>query len=83
MESSERPAASFEEAFQLLEDVVGCLEQGGLSLEETLARFEQGMHLASRCLQLLDDAELRVTRLLADDGLQSGAELMDLESAAD
>jgi exodeoxyribonuclease VII small subunit len=60
-------AAEFEAAFAQLEECVGVLEQGGLTLEAALARFEQGMRLSGRCTTILDEAELRITRLLADD----------------
>ena len=59
-------AAEFEAAFGELEECVGVLEQGGLTLEAALARFEQGMRLSGRCAAILDEAELRITRLLAD-----------------
>ena len=60
-------AAEFESAFAQLEECVAVLEQGGLTLEDALARFEQGMRLSGRCTTILDEAELRITRLLADE----------------
>jgi exodeoxyribonuclease VII small subunit len=54
---------SFEELYQRLEQAVGKLEEGGLPLEEALALYEEGMRLAQRCQEMLDQAELRVTRL--------------------
>ncbi|HEY7060219.1 MAG TPA: exodeoxyribonuclease VII small subunit [Chloroflexota bacterium] len=60
-------AAEFEAAFAQLEECVAVLEQGGLTLEVALARFEDGMRLSGRCTAILDEAELRITRLLADD----------------
>jgi exodeoxyribonuclease VII small subunit len=54
---------SFEEAFRRLEDAVARLEEGGLPLEEGLALYEEGMRLAQGCQELLDQAELRITRL--------------------
>jgi exodeoxyribonuclease VII small subunit len=57
------PAESFEELFQRLEQAVAKLEEGGLPLEEALALYEDGMRLAQRCQEMLDQAELRVTRL--------------------
>ena len=60
-------AAEFEAAFAQLEECVAVLEQGGLMLEDALARFEQGMRLSGRCTAILDEAELRITRLLADE----------------
>ncbi len=54
---------SFETAFQRLEEVVAALEKGGLTLEQSLALFEEGMKLARRCGQQLDAAELRMNEL--------------------
>ncbi len=57
------PQEPFETVYLRLEDTVARLEAGGLSLEETLSLYEEGMQLAGRCRQMLTDAELRVTRL--------------------
>ena len=57
----------FESAFGSLQDAIGQLERGGLTLEAAIATFEHGMALANRCAEILDAAELRVTRVL-DDG---------------
>jgi exodeoxyribonuclease VII small subunit len=54
----------FEAAFGRLQEAIGQLERGGLSLEMSIATFEHGMALANRCTQILDAAELRVTRVL-------------------
>jgi exodeoxyribonuclease VII small subunit len=54
---------SFEELFRRLEETVARLEEGGLPLEEALALYEEGMRLAQSCQELLDQAELRITRL--------------------
>jgi len=60
----------FEDAFQELMDTVARLEQGGLTLEESLERFERGMTLYRVCEQLLTQAEQRVTRLVEDAALE-------------
>ena len=39
------------------------LEQGDLTLEESLSLYEEGMTLARRCQEMLQTAELRITRL--------------------
>jgi exodeoxyribonuclease VII small subunit len=57
---------SFETVFAQLEEAVAMLEQGGVTLEDALARFESGIQLAAQCEALLDAAELRVTQLLAE-----------------
>ncbi|HUS16749.1 MAG TPA: exodeoxyribonuclease VII small subunit [Chloroflexia bacterium] len=53
----------YEEAYKRLEEAVAELSAGGLSLETALARFEQGMALATYCGTLLDQAELRVQQV--------------------
>ena len=42
------------------------LEQGDLSLEESIALFERGQALAARCNVQLDTSELKVRQLLPD-----------------
>ena len=54
---------TFEELYQRLEETVTKLEAGGLSLDDSLALYEEGMNLARRCQEILDGAELKVTRL--------------------
>jgi exodeoxyribonuclease VII small subunit len=57
-------ALDFEAAFGSLQDAIGQLERGGLSLEAAIMMFERGMALANRCAEILETAELRVTRVL-------------------
>jgi exodeoxyribonuclease VII small subunit len=54
---------AFEALYKELEDTVAKLEQGNLSLEESLSLYETGMQLARQCQALLQNAELRVSRL--------------------
>lgn len=54
---------SYEEAFAALEASVARLETGGLSLEDTVTLYEEGLRLARLCGELLDLAELRITQL--------------------
>ncbi len=53
----------FEEAMQRLQEIVGKLESGEASLEESMKLFEEGAKLSSQCYQLLDKAEQQVTQL--------------------
>jgi exodeoxyribonuclease VII small subunit len=48
-----------------LEAIVEELEAGSLSLEESLARYEEGVRLSQRLTQVLDEAEKRIERLAA------------------
>ena len=56
---------SFEEAFERLQDTIQRLEEGGLTLDESIAQFELGTRLAALCTDMLDRAELKVSRLMA------------------
>lgn len=59
----------FEAALEELEALVERMEGGALSLDESLAAFERGIHLTRRCQQALSEAEQRVQVLLEkDDG---------------
>ena len=59
------PVADFEASLDQLEQLVGKMEQGEMSLEESLAAYERGVGLYRRCQAALEQAELRV-RLLGD-----------------
>jgi exodeoxyribonuclease VII small subunit len=64
---------SFEKAYHELEGTVQRLEEGNLTLEEAVALYERGIHLARRCGDTLDAAELQVQKLtLVDDQQQLG-----------
>ncbi len=64
---------SFDQALTELEGVVQRLEGTALSLEETVALYQRGRMLAEHCQRLLDEAELRVSRLGPDGTEQEGA----------
>ncbi|MEW5987631.1 MAG: exodeoxyribonuclease VII small subunit [Chloroflexota bacterium] len=57
---------TFEVALQELEETVGRLEAGDLTLDEAIALYERGQKLATHCNTLLDQATLRVEQLTAD-----------------
>ncbi|MDZ7828224.1 MAG: exodeoxyribonuclease VII small subunit [Halofilum sp. (in: g-proteobacteria)] len=79
--------ARFDEALQELETLVETLEQGDLSLDESLARFERGVSLARECRDALTNAEQRVQVLLenedGNDSLAPFASESDDESGDD
>ena len=61
--TTKKSQETFEELYRRLEETVAKLEAGGLSLDDALALYEEGMELARRCQEILDGAELKVTRL--------------------
>lgn len=50
----------FEKDLERLEQLVEALEEGGLSLDDALKRFEEGIKLARRCEKTLADAERKI-----------------------
>ena len=60
--------AGFEKALTELESLVDDMEQGNLSLEESLKRFEKGIALSTECQQALQNAELKIKELVEKNG---------------
>ncbi len=58
----------FEKALSELESIVRKMEDGQLSLEQSLEAFEQGISLTRQCQQALASAEQRVQTLIEKDG---------------
>jgi exodeoxyribonuclease VII small subunit len=71
-EKIEDPKA-FEAALQDLEAIVDRLERGDLTLQESLAAFEQGIRLSHGCQQALDQAEQRI-RILTEQSVDAEPE---------
>jgi exodeoxyribonuclease VII small subunit len=67
---SQTPASmTFEQAFERMEAIVEKLERGDATLEESLEVYEEGMALAKLCAGRLQDAELRLQKLVkGEDG---------------
>lgn len=58
---------NFEASIEELDTLVNKLEDGELSLEESLAAFERGIKLTRECQQHLSDAEQKVSMLVGQD----------------
>ena len=56
--------ADFEKSLDELEQLVSRMEQGELSLDDSLKSFESGIALYRNCQNALEQAELRVKQLL-------------------
>jgi len=59
---------SFEEAMSEMERTVKSLEDGDLSLEESLKKFEYGIGLSRHLHGKLKSAELRINELVKESG---------------
>jgi len=66
---------SFEQRIEKLEQLVEQLEQGDISLDESLKAFETGVSLTKSCLATLKNAELKVKQL---DNLNIDADLTEI-----
>ena len=62
MPTSPKPIAelSFEEAMKKLEEIVRTFESGGLSLQQSVSAYEEGIQLRKHCDTLLKQAKLRM-----------------------
>lgn len=60
--------ASFEDQIESLEKIVAELEKGDLSLDESVAKFEEGIKISKECNKILEDAEKKITILINNDG---------------
>ena len=66
MAKKELEKKRFEEALEELEKVVERLESGELSLEDSLAAFEEGIGLVKFCNQRLTEVEKKIELLVKD-----------------
>ncbi|CEP66081.1 Exonuclease VII, small subunit [Moorella glycerini] len=58
----------FEEALQKLEGIVRALEGEGLTLEDSLAYYQEGIRLVRLCRQRLQEVEGKLQALLVHEG---------------
>ncbi|MFT4723939.1 MAG: exodeoxyribonuclease VII small subunit [Colwellia sp.] len=71
---------SFEESLLELETIVQNLEQGALSLEDSMTLFERGLNLSQASQEKLKNAEQKIQILLTKNGK---AQLEDFENEVD
>lgn len=70
---------SFEDNMQRLEQIVNTIEQGEVSLEESLKLFQEGTKLVQKCQEMLSFAQLQVTKVTADEDGTPKEEAFDAE----
>ena len=59
---------SFESQIENLEKIVAELENGELSLDESVSKFEEGIKISKECNKTLEEAEMKITILINNDG---------------
>ncbi|WP_363346760.1 exodeoxyribonuclease VII small subunit [Methylocystis echinoides] len=73
-------ALPFEKAMQELERIVGELEKGSVSLDDSVRLYARGKALQDRCEKLLAEAEARVEKItLGENGAPKGVAPLDVE----
>jgi len=68
---------TFEEAMAKLESIVSQIEEGKVSLEESIEKYAEGMELVKQCRAILDQAEKKIQVLSKgqDGTLQEAGEM--------
>ena len=73
---------SFEKALEELEGIVAKMEDGGLSLEQSLAAHKRGLELAKQCRERLEAAQQQV-KVLEGEVLKPLADAGERDAGAD
>ena len=77
MAAKQQSEFKFEEALQELERLVSSMEEGELSLEDSMKAFEKGIKLTRECQTALQKAEQKVQILLNESGETQAFEVED------
>ncbi len=64
---------TFEKAMTRLEQIVGALESGRCTLDESLKLFEEGTKLTAYCNRMLKTAEQKIVKLTSTADQAAGA----------
>lgn len=65
-EKDDEKEIKFEDAMKRLEEIANELEKDDLTLDDSIAKFEEGMNLSKKCKQMLDSAEKKITILIGN-----------------
>jgi|TARA_Y100000294_G_scaffold58422_1_gene55199 exodeoxyribonuclease VII small subunit len=68
----------FNKGLSQLEEIIGKMESGDLSLEESLKYFEKGIKLHRQCHSALSSAEQRISVLSEQDNYKEDKPLDDI-----
>jgi len=58
---------SFEDALQQIRNIVTSLEDGNLTLEESMTKYQEGSKLIDQCRATINGAEIRISELMRED----------------
>lgn len=51
---------TLEQSFECLDDIIGQLQSGTLTLEESFKKYEEGMKLVKNCTDAIDKVEKKL-----------------------
>jgi exodeoxyribonuclease VII small subunit len=68
MATPETKNLKFEQALQRLEAIVAQIEEGKVSLEESIEKYAEGIALVKQCRSVLDSAEKKIQLLGRGEG---------------
>lgn len=58
---------TLEESFEALDEIIESLQGGGLTLEESFKRYEEGMKLIKNCNDSIDKVEKKLIIISGDE----------------
>ncbi len=69
-ELGESTEMTIEDAFARLQEILGRMEEDGITLEESFAGYEEGMKLLKYCNEKIDRVEKQVQKMNAEGQLE-------------
>ena len=63
-----KKSLNFESTLSEIEKIIESLEEGNLSLEDSIKAYEKGISLTKACQKMLSDAELKIKKLSSKEG---------------
>ena len=66
--NSKKKSLNFESTLNEIEKIIESLEEGNLSLEDSIEAYEKGISLTKACRKMLSDAELKIKKLSSKEG---------------
>ncbi|MTI48192.1 exodeoxyribonuclease VII small subunit [Sporosalibacterium faouarense] len=71
---NEKEKLSFEDAIEKLEGIIAKLEEGDLSLDQSLEEFQKGIELYRHCSNVLVDVDGKI-KVILDNGADTPEEV--------
>lgn len=62
-----KKAETYEESYQKLEEIIACMENGELTLDESIKNYEEGVKILNKLYKKLNSVEGKV-KIVKDNG---------------